>query len=97
MGKPEGEERVLQVEGVLDLQAARELAARIAASGDAVLRVDLTRVREFHDFGVTVLAQALQRRRGKISVRGLRQHHLRLLRYLGIDPQVDLRPSDDSA
>jgi hypothetical protein len=59
--------------------------------------VDLTRVREFHDFGVTVLAQALQRRRGKVSVRGLRQHHLRLLRYLGIDPRVDLGPGDDAA
>jgi len=97
MGKPEQEEGVFRVEGVLDLQAARELVARVAASGESELHVDLTRVREFHDFGVTVLAQALQRRPGKVSVRGLRQHHLRLLRYLGIDPRVDLGPGDDAA
>jgi hypothetical protein len=96
MAKEERDANVLRVEGVLDLEAARALAARIR-SADGALRVDLTRVSVFHDFGVTVVAQALQRRRGRASVRGLRQHHLRLLRYLGIDPGVDLGPEDDAA
>jgi hypothetical protein len=51
---------------------------------------------QLHD-GVTVLAQALQRRRGKATVRGLPQHHLRLLRYLGIDPSVDPGADEESA
>jgi anti-anti-sigma regulatory factor len=96
MATPVPEDGVLKVEGVLDLERARELAAFVAAS-DGALRLDLTRVREFHDFGVTVLGQALQRRRGKVTVRGLRQHHLRLLRYLGIDPSVDLGVEEESA
>jgi hypothetical protein len=52
------------------------------------VRVDLTQVRDFHDFGVAVLARALASRR-QVSVRGLRTHQIRLLRYLGIDAAAE--------
>jgi hypothetical protein len=51
----------------------------------ACLRVDLTKVREFHDFAVAVLAQALTRCRAQVTLLGLRQHQIRVLRYFGVD------------
>lgn len=77
---------VIQMDGVFDVPAAQRLAQTLAQTGLAEqVRIDLTHVREFHDYGVTVLAQALAARGTHIAVRGLRQHHLRLLRYLGIE------------
>jgi hypothetical protein len=77
-------QKVIRMEGTFDLPAAREVAEALeAAPAGLEVRLDLTRVREFHDFGVAVLARALQGRR--VDVRGLRTHQLRLLRYLGVD------------
>ena len=81
---------VIRLDGVFDVPAAQRLAHVIADSGDRRVEVDLTRVREFHDFGVALLARSLAGR-PEVTVSGLRQHHLRLLRYLGIDAgPVDL-------
>ncbi len=77
---------VIRMDGVFDVPAAQRLARALAQTDANVqVSVDLTPVREFHDYGVTVLAQALASRGARIVVRGLRQHHLRLLRYFGID------------
>jgi len=77
---------VIQMGGVFDVPAAQEVARAIAAAEpQARLAIDLCQVREFSDFGVAVLAQALARRPAGVSLRGLRQHQLRLLRYLGLD------------
>jgi anti-anti-sigma regulatory factor len=77
---------VIRMDGVFDVSAAERLAKALARTDeDAQVRIDLTQVREFHDYGVTVLAQALAARGAHIVVRGLRQHHLRLLKYFGID------------
>ena len=80
-----GEAQVIQRDGVFDVAAAQEVAVRLAgvSSGD-VVRVDLTRVRDFDDLGVALLARALAESPGRVAVQGLREHHRRLLRYLGI-------------
>ncbi len=75
---------VIRMDGVFDVPAAQHLARELARAGEGEVRIDLTQVREFHDFGVALLARELAVH-GKASVSGLRQHHLRLLRYLGID------------
>jgi hypothetical protein len=75
----------IQLDGVFDVPAARQLARELDGIGFSEVRIDLTRVREFHDFGVALLAQAIAGRRAPTSVIGLHDHHLRLLRYLGID------------
>jgi hypothetical protein len=75
----------IRMDGVLDVPAARQLAREIDDLRLAEVRIDLTRVREFHDFGVALLAQAIAGRRAPTAVLGLHEHHLRLLRYLGID------------
>jgi anti-anti-sigma regulatory factor len=77
---------LIELSGTFDVPAAQRLAHALAAADRGrTVRVDLTHVREFHDFGVAVLAQALAGRSHRVAVRGLRQHQLRLLRYLGLE------------
>jgi anti-anti-sigma regulatory factor len=77
---------IITLQGVFDGVAARHVEERLlrTAPGDRIL-VDLTQVREFHDFGVAVLGRALTRCRGEVKLRGLRQHQVRVLRYFGVD------------
>lgn len=78
----------IECTGVFDLQAALGLDETIALvkRGGAV-ELDLSKVREFHDAGLAVLARTLQRLDAthRIDVRGLRERQLRLLRYLGVE------------
>ena len=77
---------VIRMDGIFDVPAAQRLARALAQTdANEQVRIDLTHVREFHDYGVTVLAQALASRGARIVVRGLRHHHLRLLRYFGVE------------
>ncbi len=76
---------VIRLEGVFDVTAAQRLAAALEDAGYGEIRIDMTRVREFHDFGVALLARTIADRRAPTAVLGLHEHHLRLLRYLGID------------
>jgi anti-anti-sigma regulatory factor len=78
------EQVVIRVEGVFDAAAAQRLSSAIESANGAEIRVDLSDVREFHDFGIAMLARALSARSG-VAVSGLRQHQARLLRYFGID------------
>lgn len=75
---------VIQADGTFDVPAAERVARELQAAAGLEVRIDLTQVRDFHDFGVAVLARALATRR-QVSVRGLRTHQIRLLKYLGID------------
>lgn len=85
----DAEQTVIQLEGVLDGVAARRVEAAIARTAPgARLRVDLTHIRDFHDFGVAVLAQALARSRAVVELRGLRRHQLRILGYFGVDAEA---------
>jgi hypothetical protein len=81
----ERERTVIQLDGVFDVPAARRLASVLDDAGYAEVRIDMTRVREFHDFGVALLAQTISGRRAPTAVLGLHEHHLRLLRHLGIE------------
>jgi hypothetical protein len=77
--------KTIRMEGIFDISAAQQLSRALDDMRLADVRIDLTRVREFHDFGVALLAQSIAGRRAPTSVLGLQEHHLRLLRYLGID------------
>lgn len=88
---------VIRMDGVFDVPAAQRVAETIEGAGEGEVRIDLRHVREFHDFGVALLARSLAGR-SRISVVGLRQHHVRLLRYLGIETgPMDLGPSAELA
>ncbi len=76
---------VILANGTFDVPAAERVAREIQDAPGLEVRVDLTQVRDFHDFGVAVLARALAKRH--VEVRGLRTHQIRLLKYLGIDAE----------
>lgn len=78
---------VIRMDGAFDIDSVQVIRSRIEAlPGDAEVYVDLSRVREFHDRAVALLADVVKPARARISVRGLRQHQMRMLRYLGVAP-----------
>src|SRR3990172_1696202 len=80
-------ERVVRVDGVFDVPAARRLEQVLERAHDGeAIRVDLTQVREFHDFGFAILAQALKHGTRRVALEGLRRHQVTMLRYFGADP-----------
>jgi hypothetical protein len=85
------EHQEIRLQGIFDAPAARGVEATLSrAEPHARLRVDLTHIREFHDSAIAVLAHALKRCAADVAVRGLRQHQIRMLRYLGVDtPQLE--------
>jgi len=90
---------VIRMDGAFDIDSVQAIQRRIEGlPGDAEVYVDLSRVREFHDRAVAMLADVLSVARARVSVRGLRQHQYRMLRYLGVmpsalDPGLAARPS----
>lgn len=90
MDSNSSETALFRVDGVFDAEAARDLAQKIAKRGGVrELYIDMSRVREFHDLAVTLLGNALAGNGAQVFVRGLRQHHRRVLAYLGIDTGPD--------
>ena len=80
---------VIRMDGAFDIDSVNVIRSRIEAlPGDAEVYVDLSRVREFHDRAVAMLAEVLAVARARVSVRGLRQHQYRMLRYLGVVPSA---------
>lgn len=82
----------IQLDGVFDIAAARRVAAALDEARYAEVRVDLTRVREFHDFAVALLAETVAARRAPTTVAGLPERQLRMLRHLGVDGSGALAP-----
>ena len=85
----EPDEVTIRVDGVFDGATAWELRNTLEghrAGGTIVL--DFSKVREFYDFGVSVLAYWLAQRANalpKVLLRGLRTHQLRMFRYFGVE------------
>lgn len=77
---------VIRMDGTFDTAAAAEIQEALAEAPEGgEIYVDLSKVRDFHDRAVASLAEAVKRTPHPISVRGLRQHQYRMLRYLGVD------------
>jgi hypothetical protein len=81
---------IIRLEGTFDLPAARLLENSLKRMrGKQPVRVDFTHVRQFNDFAIAVLAQALKAPGAPpAKLEGLRLHQVRLLRYFGIGPEV---------
>ncbi len=80
---------VIRMDGACDIDSVDAIRSRIEAlPDDAEVYVDLSRVREFHDRAVAMLAEVIGAAAARISVRGLRQHQYRMLRYLGVMPSA---------
>jgi len=85
----QSESLVIRMDGAFDIESVQAIQRRLAdLPGDAEVYVDLSRVRDFHDRAVAMLADVLASARARVSVRGLRQHQYRMLRYLGVTPSA---------
>jgi len=83
-----GQRVAFRLDGTFDAPAAWRLHEELAGlDPSAALVLDFTRVRDFHDFAVALLAKDLVGRRGPVGTRGLCQHQRRLLRYFGFDDE----------
>jgi len=84
------QEELIQVDGTFDAVAAWAVRKRLRAlPPHARVVLDFTRVKEFLDLGVAVIAPGLLDRDGpRVSVRGLRQHQHRMFRYFGVNPDA---------
>jgi hypothetical protein len=73
----------LRLSGTFDVDAARQLEStlgELAAVSEVV--VDFSKVRDFLDLSVSVVAPSLARR--AVQLRGLRGHQVRMFEYFGI-------------
>jgi anti-anti-sigma regulatory factor len=85
-------EVTINVDGIFDGATAWELRKKLETSPRAqTVVLDFSRVREFYDFGVGVLAHWLAQRANRfprILLRGLRTHQLRMFRYFGVETET---------
>jgi hypothetical protein len=82
-----GGEILIRVDGTFDAVAAWQLRGRLGhvAAGERVV-LDFSRVREFYDLGIAVVANGLaEAQPSALEMRGLREHQHRLFRYFGVD------------
>lgn len=95
----DGPTAVIRLEGTFDLPAARMLENSLKRMGRAKrVRVSFARVRDFNDYAIAVLAHALKTH-GAVDARveGLGLHHVRLLRYFGVAPEVFRREAEPAS
>ncbi len=83
----------IEMDGVFDGATALKLRERLDAARHLGKRIvlDFSKVSELRDFGMGVLAHGLAERAAslpRVSLRGLRTHQLRMLRYLGVDAET---------
>lgn len=80
----------IRLDGTFDGATAWDLRRRLEDLGESCgerVVIDFSKVREFYDFGVAVLANGLLERSGalpRVILRGLRTHQMRLLQYFGV-------------
>jgi hypothetical protein len=85
MMRGEGEATVIRVDGTFDRLAAARLVTRLGELPPTTpLVIDFSRVESFHDVGVAAVAKEMADHQ-QLVVRGLGRHHLRLLRYCGVE------------
>jgi anti-anti-sigma regulatory factor len=80
----DGRGAVYVLAGGFDRASAWALRERVERELVPEVLLDFTRVREFSDLGVAVLAHGLTGASRRIRFRGLRQHELRIFRYCGV-------------
>jgi hypothetical protein len=85
---------IYRIAGRFEGSCAWDLSARLDQEPLLEVVLDFSRVSEFVDSSVAVIASPLVSSSHRVSLQGLRQHQERLLRYFGVEPA---EPSGESA
>lgn len=80
----DGERLVYRLSGIFDRASAWLLREKLEHEAGGEVLLDFSRVRDFSDLGVAVLAHGLTITSRRVLFRGLRQHQLRIFRYCGV-------------
>ena len=80
-----GSTALYRISGKFEGACAWELSGRLQHEPLTHVVVDFAQVGEFVDYGIAVMASAVQAADKQIKLRGLRQHQERLFRYFGVD------------
>ena len=80
-----GATALYRVSGRFEGACAWQLCGRLEQEPLHTVVVDFSRVSEFVDYGIAVLATAMLALDKQLELRGLRQHQERLFRYFGVD------------
>jgi STAS domain-containing protein len=89
-----GTTALYRISGKFEGACAWELSGRLEREPLSSVVVDFAQVGEFVDYGIAVMANAVQSADKQIKLRGLRQHQERLFRYFGVDAAES--PADGS-
>jgi STAS domain-containing protein len=85
-----------RISGKFEGACAWELSGRLEREPLSSVVVDFAQVGEFVDYGIAVMANAVQSADKQIKLRGLRQHQERLFRYFGVDAAEPLEEGTDA-
>jgi anti-anti-sigma regulatory factor len=76
-----------RIAGRFEGSCAWDLSARLDQEPLLEVVIDFSRVSDFVDSAVAVIASSLAASRHRVRLRGLRLHQERLFRYFGVEPQ----------
>ena len=82
-----GSTALYRIAGRFEGSCAWDLSARLDQEPLLEVVIDFSRVAEFVDSAVAVIATSLASSPHHVRLHGLRQHQERLFRYFGVDPE----------
>src|SRR4051812_46908074 len=82
----DGSTALYRIAGRFEGSCAWDLSARLDQEPVLEVVIDFSRVTEFVDSAVAVIAPSLASSGHHVRLRGLRQHQERLFRYFGVEP-----------
>ena len=81
----EPEQIIIRVEGLPDVASAAAVVSRLGGADPAALvRIVFGAKADCHLVPLALVGDAITRRGTPVQIEGLSQHHLRVLRYLGV-------------
>ncbi len=79
-------EALLRIEGHVDASSAQEVKAFLQGTRRATTILDFTHAREVDYYALAAVAAVLIQTDKRVAMRGLCDHHVRMLGYFGLDP-----------
>lgn len=86
LGESAQGEALLRITGVFDAVGAKAAREMLDAARLPLVILDFSQAVEVDHHGLQVLVDSLMRTNCEVRIRGIDTHHVRVMRYLGLDP-----------